>query len=185
MKQGISILMLIFSFNLFAQKAQPKSFVVDGNTISIESFNRDCQARNCPGYNVIQNFNIIDSLDGGQYGYPAEFDVIESRGSTYLLFDNNYYYPFGLTFRRYCLLSLNAESYLDTLFYKSIEIYRESNKVEDGEYVYYINKNQAEIMFLDNISITNHITVSRCPESVDTCTELEKTRDVETFNLEK
>lgn len=122
MKQSISILLLISSFYLLAQEEidQPKSFVVDGNTITIESFNWDYQTRHCPGYNVIQNGNRINSLDGGQYGYPAEFEVIESKGNTHLLFDNNYYYPFGLTYRSFVTNPVYLKNYNNRWFIVSL-----------------------------------------------------------------
>ena len=147
-------------FGIFHTKAQQKS---DISFKEIES--EFC--RNCYGSLVVVKGNVSDTINGGQWGQPVNYELVKIKDKEYLYTNYLYGHPGGTAVMVYSIHSLDQDNFLVPLFEKSIDVYRETHRDYNNIAVNFIFERNVDIKFKNGIEFEIGLKISYCPEIED------------------
>lgn len=152
-KHLITILILCMSF----ANAQQKSKL---NFKEIES--KYC--RNCYGSLVVEKGSLSDTIFGGQWGNVVNYKLVKIKGKEYLNTYYNYGFPMGQTVMAYKIHSIEEHNFLEPIFEKTFELYRETHRNYNNVPTNFIFDRKVDVKIKNGIEFDIKLKVSYCPE---------------------
>ena len=152
-KHLITILTLGVSF----ANAQQKSKL---NFKEIES--KYC--RNCYGSLVVEKGSLSDTIFGGQWGNVVNYKLIKIKEKEYLNTYYNYGFPMGQTVMAYKIHSIEEHNFLEPIFEKTFELYRETHRNYNDVPTNFIFDRKVDVKIKKGIEFDIKLQVSYCPE---------------------
>jgi hypothetical protein len=150
-------LLVILIFGLFYTNAQQKS------EISFEEIESK-YCRNCYGSLVVKKGGFSDTIYGGQWGNSVNYKLIKIKDKEYL---NTYYrfgYPGGQTVMAYKIHSIEDHNFLEPIFEKTFELYRETHRNYNNVPTNFIFDRTVDVKIKKGIEFNVSLKVSYCPE---------------------
>ena len=170
-------LVVILIFGLFHTNAQQKS---DISFKEIES--KFC--RNCYGSLVVEKGSVSDTINGGQWGHPVNYELVQIKDKEYLNTNYRYGYPGGQAVMVYKIHSLDQDNFLVPVFEKSIEVYRETHRDYNNTPVNFIFERNVDIKLKKGIEFEISLKISYCPEIEDEkCETLFKESHIDFYKI--
>ena len=175
MKVNNLITILIFSISFAnAQQESKISFK------EIES--KYC--RNCFGSLVVEKGNFSDTIYGGQWGNSVNYKLIKIKDKEYLNTYYRYGYPGGQAVMKYKIHSIEEQNFLEPIFEKSFELYRETHRDYNDVPTNYIFDRTINIKIKNGIEFDIKLVVSYCPEVEDEpCDQLFEESYIEFYKI--
>ena len=152
-KYLITILILFISF----ANAQQESII---SFKEIES--KYC--RNCYGSLVVNKDSITDTIYGGQWGNVVNYKLVKIKGKEYLNTYYNYGFPMGQTVMAYKIHSIEEHNFLEPIFEKTFELYRETHRNYNDVPTNFIFDRTVDVKIKNGIEFDIKLKVSYCPE---------------------
>lgn len=152
-KHLITILILCMSF----ANAQQESKL---NFKEIES--KYC--RNCYGSLVVEKGSLSDTIFGGQWGNVVNYKLIKIKEKEYLNTYYNYGFPMGQTVMAYKIHSIEEHNFLEPIFEKTFELYRETHRNYNDVPTNFIFDRKVDVKIKKGIEFDIKLQVSYCPE---------------------
>ena len=152
-KHLITILILCMSF----ANAQQESKL---NFKEIES--KYC--RNCYGSLVVEKGSLSDTIFGGQWGNVVNYKLIKIKDKEYLNTYYNYGFPMGQTVMAYKIHSIEDQNFLEPIFEKTFELYRETHRNYNDVPTNFIFDRKVDVKIKKGIEFDIKLQVSYCPE---------------------
>lgn len=152
-KHLMTILILCMSF----ANAQQKSKL---NFKEIES--KYC--RNCYGSLVVEKGSLSDTIFGGQWGNVVNYKLIKIKEKEYLNTYYNYGFPMGQTVMVYKIHSIEEHNFLEPIFEKTFELYRETHRNYNDVPTNFIFDRTVDVKIKNGIEFDTNLQVSYCPE---------------------
>ena len=153
-------LLVILIFGLFYTNAQQKS------EISFEEIESK-YCRNCYGSLVVKKGSFSDTIYGGQWGNSVNYKLIKIKDKEYLNTYYRYGYPGGQAVMEYKIHSIEEQNFLEPIFEKSFELYRETHRDYNDVPTNYIFDRTINIKIKNGIEFDIKLVVSYCPEVED------------------
>ncbi len=154
-------LSVILIFGLFFTNAQQKS------DISFKEIESEFSCRNCYGSLVVEKGSVSDTINGGQWGDPVNYELIKIKDKEYLNTNYRYGYPGGQAVMVYKIHSLDQDNFLVPVFEKSIEVYRETHRDYNNTPVNFIFERNVDIKLKKGIEFEISLKIGYCPEIED------------------
>tara|TARA_E500000318_G_C3504435_1_gene189682 strand:+ start:236 stop:790 length:555 start_codon:yes stop_codon:yes gene_type:complete len=165
------------------------SFLFIGNSYSqdkivIKQVSSESSCRQCTGKLIVSNGKLTDSVFGGQWGYPPDYQIQKINNTDVLILDDEYGYSGGIRIRQLRILLLDKKSFLDEIYKKSIILYYEIHRVKNNVPTNYIYTNDPVIKIDNNLEIKKQVIIQECPEINDErCITLKTFEETELINL--
>lgn len=159
------------------------SFAQDSE-VSIKEIRHQNGCRSCYGMLIISNGHKTDSISDGQWGDIPNYNIKQISGKRVLVLDNDYGFPGGNRIKFFRVLSLDKENFLDLIFEKKVELYKETHINENNYPVNYVYRNDPKIIVTDTLTFVSNVKIEYCPEREgENCFELLEFNETEYFNL--
>lgn len=156
-KMKVYNLIIILFFSISFACAQQESKV---SFKEIES--KYC--RNCYGSLVVEKGSLSDTIFGGQWGNVVNYKLIKIKDKEYL---NTYYrfgYPGGQTVMAYKIHSIEDHNFLEPIFEKTFELYRETHRNYNNVPTNFVFDRTVDVKIKKGIEFNISLKVSYCPE---------------------
>ena len=120
--------------------------------------------RNCYGSLVVNKGSITDTIYGGQWGNVVNYKLVKIKGKEYLNTYYNYGFPMGQTVMAYKIHSIEEHNFLEPIFEKTFELYRETHRNYYDVPTNFIFDRTVDVKIKNGIEFDIKLKVSYCPE---------------------
>lgn len=135
--------------------------------ISFKEIKSKSSCRNCYGSLVVEKGSVSDTINGGQWGDPVNYELVKIKDKEYLNTNYRYGYAGGQAVMVYKIHSLDQDNFLEPVFEKSIEVYRETHRDYNNTPVNFIFERNVGIKLKKGIEFEISLKISYCPEIED------------------
>jgi hypothetical protein len=140
--------------------------------------------RNCYGSLVVEKGSLSDTIFGGQWGNVVNYKLIKIKDKEYLNTYYRYGYPGGHAVLKYKIRSIEEQNFLEPIFEKSFELYRETHRDYNDVPTNYIFDRTINIKIKNGIEFDVNLVVSYCPEVEDEpCDQLFEESYIEFYKI--
>ena len=120
--------------------------------------------RNCYGSLVVNKDSITDTIYGGQWGNVVNYKLVKIKDKEYLNTYYNYGFPMGQTVMAYKIHSIEDHNFLEPIFEKTFELYRETHRNYNNVPTNFIFDRNVDVKIKKGIEFDINLKVSYCPE---------------------
>ena len=120
--------------------------------------------RNCYGSLVVEKGSLSDTIFGGQWGNVVNYKLIKIKEKEYLNTYYNYGFPMGQTVMAYKIHSIEEHNFLEPIFEKTFELYRETHRNYNDVPTNFIFDRTVDVKIKNGIEFDTKLQVSYCPE---------------------
>ena len=120
--------------------------------------------RNCYGSLVVEKGSLSDTIFGGQWGNVVNYKLIKIKKKEYLNTYYNYGFPMGQTVMVYKIHSIEENNFLEPIFEKTFELYRETHRNYNDVPTNFIFDRTVDVKIKNGIEFDTKLQVSYCPE---------------------
>ena len=120
--------------------------------------------RNCYGSLVVNKGSITDTIYGGQWGNVVNYKLVKIKDKEYLNTYYNYGFPMGQTVMAYKIHSIEDHNFLEPIFEKTFELYRETHRNYNDVPTNFIFDRTVDVKIKNGIEFNVSLKVSYCPE---------------------
>ena len=119
--------------------------------------------RNCYGSLVVEKGSLSDTIFGGQWGNVVNYKLIKIKEKEYLNTYYNYGFPMGQTVMVYKIHSIEEHNFLEPIFEKTFELYRETHRNYNDVPTNFIFDRTVDVKIKNGIEFDTKLQVSYCP----------------------
>ena len=105
-----------------------------------------------------------DTIFGGQWGNVVNYKLIKIKEKEYLNTYYNYGFPMGQTVMVYKIHSIEENNFLEPIFEKTFELYRETHRKYNDVPTNFIFDRKVDVKIKKGIEFDIKLQVSYCPE---------------------
>jgi len=176
-KMKVYNLIIILFFSIFFACAKQES------KISFKEI-KSKYCRNCYGSLVVEKGSLSDTIFGGQWGNVVNYKLIKIKEKEYLNTYYNYGFPMGQTVMVYKIHSIEENNFLEPIFEKTFELYRETHRNYNDVPTNFIFDRTVDVKIKNGIEFDTNLQVSYCPEiEGEQCDILFEEKYIDFYNI--